>query len=144
VTLDDDAEQVVDADRTFGAPWQARAFATTVALYESGAFGWDAFQRRLIEAVEVADVPEGELDEATYYRHWIAATASLLRDEGLLDEDELAERTAAFSAGDRDCHEFVKGDPHDVAGETYPHPEYVGDALPGDGRGHAHEHGQDG
>jgi hypothetical protein len=46
----------LDAEPTFAMPWQARAFGVTVALYNDGdGFDWAAFQRRLIDAVEVTD-----------------------------------------------------------------------------------------
>ena len=113
----------------FAAPWQARAFALTVAFRREDDFPWPAFQERL--AAELSDAPsraeaaatgstdDAEAVEETYYEAWLAALESLLVAEGVVDEAELAERVAEFAAGERDAAEFVVGDhghDHDHAG----------------------------
>lgn len=101
-------------DVVFDAPWQARAFALTVALRREDDFPWAAFQERLVaelEAdrdVEAATGPGGV--ETSYYRAWLSAFERLLLEEDVLDGDELAERVAAFAAGERDASEFVVGE----------------------------------
>ena len=116
-------------DVAFDAPWQARAFALTVALRRTGEFPWDAFQTRLVEELEAsADTADVSTDatgaEAAYYEAWLAAFERLLLEEGVLDDEALAERAAAFASGERDASEFVVGD-H------------------GHAHDHAHEHGHD-
>jgi len=116
---------------TFDAPWQARAFALAVALTdERGADGirWREFQSRLVE--EVGAEPGADDPEAAYYREWLAALERLLVERGALDPGELAERVAAFEAGDRDAHEFVDGDPH----------AHAEDLPDGHAEGSHHEH----
>lgn len=120
-------------DVVFEAPWQARAFALTVALRREGDFPWEAFQTRLIEELE--DVEGGaaasagaEETEAAYYRAWLAAVERLLLEEDILEDEELAERVTAFASGERDASEFVVGD----HGHDHSH---------GHGDGHAHDHG---
>lgn len=95
-----------DGDVTFEAPWQARAFAITVALRREGAFEWDRFQTRLIDEVEGIDTG----DEAAYYDAWLRAIEDLLLSEGVVEESDLARRALAFDRGERDASEFVVGD----------------------------------
>jgi nitrile hydratase accessory protein len=107
---------VEDGDPTFDAPWQARAFATVVSLHRQGRFEWNEFQARLVETVQAADddaaVSLDEASETDYYEHWLTAAESLLREKGLLDDAELAARTAEFERGERDASEFVVGVDH--------------------------------
>lgn len=115
---DDDLQAAIDAAReatdppadgddvTFEAPWQARAFAITVALRRNDAFEWDRFQRRLIAELEGIDAG----DEGAYYDAWLRAIEGLLLTDGVVDEGELASRALAFDRGDRDASEFVVGD----------------------------------
>ena len=113
----------VDAEPTFSAPWQARAFGVTVALYDEGdGFDWSAFQRRLIEAVEATptdvyatdDKRDRETDAAAteriYYDQWHTALERLLVSHAILEPDAIDARAAAFAAGDRTAEEFVEGD----------------------------------
>lgn len=62
-----------DPDRPFDAPWQAQAFAMTVALYERGVFTWPEWTAALSEALT-----GDEDDGAGYYTCWLAALESLL------------------------------------------------------------------
>jgi nitrile hydratase accessory protein len=123
-------------DVVFEAPWQARAFALTVALRREGDFPWQAFQTRLVEELESADDYAGasagtEETEAAYYRAWLAAFERLLLEEDLLDGGELADRVAAFASGERDASEFVVGDRGHAHDHTHEH-------------GHDHSHGHGG
>ena len=125
-------------DVVFDAPWQARAFALTVALRREGDFPWEAFQTRLVEelgASEDSSTP-AEDAEAAYYEAWLAAFERLLLEDDVLDDGELTERVAAFASGERDASEFVVGDRgHDHAhGEGHDHAH-------GEGHDHGHNHG---
>lgn len=103
---------VREADEpAFEAPWQARAFAIAVQLTERGEgdLPWETFQRRLVEEIE-ADGGDVAATEAVYYEQWLRALERLLVEEGLLTDEELAERAAEFDRGDRDASEFVIGE----------------------------------
>lgn len=114
--VDGDGDEDGDGP-TFDAPWQARAFGIATALYDDGeGFEWSAFQQRLIEEVR-ADDPDLDPDaadaaslEEVYYEQWLAALERLLVDRGVIEPGELAERAAAFAAGDRTAEEFVAGE----------------------------------
>ena len=67
----------------FAVPWQAQAFAITVALHERGLFEWTEWAERLSRAIRDAQA-EGDPDLGdTYYRHWLVALERLLLDKGL-------------------------------------------------------------
>jgi len=132
----------------FDAPWQARAFALIVTLRRREDFPWEAFQTRLVEELEASgrasgaatggedatdatggeDAEDAEGIEAAYYGAWLSAFERLLLEEGVLDDQELAERVAAFASGERDASEFVVGD----HGHSHDH-----------GERHAHTHDND-
>jgi nitrile hydratase accessory protein len=69
----------LDADSpVFNEPWEARAFAMTLALHERGVFTWqqwaDALSRQITEARAADDADLGD----TYYQHWLRALESLV------------------------------------------------------------------
>jgi len=62
----------------FNEPWEARAFAMTVALHERGLFTWpqwaEALSRQIARARAAGDEDLGN----TYYQHWLGALESLV------------------------------------------------------------------
>ncbi len=62
-----------DDGPVFGEPWQAQAFAMTLALHERGVFTWTEWARTLSEAIRDAQA-SGDPDRGdTYYAHWLDA-----------------------------------------------------------------------
>ncbi len=67
----------------FAQPWQAQAFAMTLALHERGVFSWTEWASYLSRAIGDAQ-KAGDPDHGdTYYQHWLAALEALVRDKGL-------------------------------------------------------------
>lgn len=67
----------------FAEPWQAQAFAITLALHARGHFTWPEWAACLSEAIRDAQA-RGDPDTGeTYYQHWLAALERLLIDKGL-------------------------------------------------------------
>jgi nitrile hydratase accessory protein len=69
----------MDADSpVFNEPWEARAFAMTLALHERGVFTWAqwaaALSRQITQARAAGDADLGD----TYYQHWLRALESLV------------------------------------------------------------------
>jgi nitrile hydratase accessory protein len=69
----------LDADSpVFNEPWEARAFAMTLALHERGVFTWsqwaEALSRQIDRARAAGDADLGD----TYYQHWLRALESLV------------------------------------------------------------------
>jgi len=57
----------------FRAPWEAQAFAMTLALYDRGLFAWPEWAAILGDEIRKAQA-KGDPDTGeTYYRHWLAA-----------------------------------------------------------------------
>lgn len=95
-----------DADGpVFGAPWQAQAFAMTLALHEKGLFSWSEWAETLAGQIQVAQAA-GDPDAGdTYYRHWLAALETLVARKGASSHDELARYREAWDhAADRTPH----------------------------------------
>ena len=78
-----------DAGPVFSAPWQAQAFAMTLALHERGLFSWGEWAQALSQAIARAQAA-GDPDLGdTYYHHWLDALETLLVGLGLADADTL-------------------------------------------------------
>ncbi len=95
-----------DADGpVFGAPWQAQAFAMTLALHQKGLFSWSEWAETLAAQIRAAQAA-GDPDAGdTYYRHWLAALETLVARKGASSHDELARYREAWDhAADRTPH----------------------------------------
>lgn len=82
-----------DADgAVFKAPWEAQAFAMTLALHERGEFTWKEWAQTL--AAVIAEVRQrGEADTGEdYYRHWLTALERITARKGLVTQQLLAQR----------------------------------------------------
>ena len=94
-----------DAGPVFREPWEAQAFAITLALQERGLFTaaeWSAALGAEIKRAQAAGDPDtGE----TYYRHWMAALERLIAEKGVADRASLHRyRDAWDRAADRTPH----------------------------------------
>ena len=76
----------------FNAPWEAQAFAMTLALHERGEFSWKEWGATL--AAVIGEVKQrGEADTgADYYRHWMTALERIAERKGIVTEALLQER----------------------------------------------------
>ncbi|MGH7040322.1 MAG: nitrile hydratase accessory protein [Stellaceae bacterium] len=88
-----------DSDRDgppFRAPWEAQAFALTLALHQRSLFTWGewtaALAAEIKRAQQAGDPDTGE----TYYHHWLAALERLVADKGLGDGAALARTREAW------------------------------------------------
>lgn len=113
-----------DRDTVFKTPWQARAFAVTIALHEEGAFeDFQQFQQQFVAEVQ-ADTDDrwGADTERVYYQHWLSAVEKLVLDTDTVSLEELHERAVEFQAEDRDASEFVEGDRGHGRDHDHSHP----------------------
>jgi len=108
-----------DADGpVFGEPWQAQAFALTLALHARGVFAWPEWAAMLTEEVRRA-LAAGDPDTGdTYYLHWLATLERMVADKGVATEATLARYRAAWDhAADRTPHGApIELGPHDFPG----------------------------
>src|SRR5216683_905391 len=100
----------------FREPWEAEAFAMTLALYRRGVFSWPEWAAALATEIKRAQ-QEGDPDTGeTYYRHWLAALERLVAEKGIADPASLERyRDAWERAADRTPH----GTPIELRAEDF-------------------------
>ena len=74
-------------EAVFAEPWQATAFAMTLALHERGLFAWSEWAERLGAEVKLGDA---------YYDCWLRALEALLADKGVARTSEVDVVAAAW------------------------------------------------
>jgi nitrile hydratase accessory protein len=77
-----------NGELVFAAPWEGRALALAIAVVQSLQLPWDEFRSRLV--AEIAAQPE-----RPYYESWLAALERLLRERGILGQEQLGALAAA-------------------------------------------------
>ncbi len=87
-----------DADGpVFREPWEAQAFAMTLALHERGVFTWAEWAGTLGEEIKRA-LAAGDPDTgATYYRHWLATLERIVAQKRIADSATLERYGDAWS-----------------------------------------------
>jgi nitrile hydratase accessory protein len=90
-----------DGGPVFEAPWEAQAFAMTLALYERGLFSWSEWTAALAREIKTAQRGGDQDSGASYYCHWLAALERLVAEKGIAAEGVLAERRAAWDRAAR-------------------------------------------
>jgi nitrile hydratase accessory protein len=106
-------------DRTspvFREPWEAQAFAITLALHQRGLFSWSEWAQALAAQIGAAQAA-GDADLGdTYYRHWLKALEMLVAARGASSIEELTRYQRAWGhAADRTPH----GRPIDLEPEDF-------------------------
>jgi nitrile hydratase accessory protein len=85
----------------FSAPWEAQAFAMTVALAGKGLFAWGEWAQTLGQVIAEAKA-RGETDDgSTYYVHWLTALERLTAAKGIATPASLETRRAAWDRAAR-------------------------------------------
>jgi nitrile hydratase accessory protein len=89
----------------FREPWEAQAFAITVALHERGVFSWSEWTAVLGEEIKRAQA-EGDPDTGeTYYWHWLAALERIVAAKGVTSRAALTRYRGAWQrATERSPH----------------------------------------
>jgi nitrile hydratase accessory protein len=90
-----------DGGPVFAAPWEAQAFAMTLALYERGLFTWGEWAAALTREIRTAQQSADQDSGSSYYRHWLTALEQLVAEKGIAAEAVLAERRAAWDRAAR-------------------------------------------
>jgi nitrile hydratase accessory protein len=96
-------------ERVFDAPWQAEAFAVTVALNEAGHLAWPEWAEYLSQALREAGLDNGEPltpmhsseGNEAYYRAWLVALERVVRDRNWVGPLQLGARREAIRAYNR-------------------------------------------
>lgn len=89
----------------FAAPWQAQAFAITLALHRQGLFSWPEWAAALAAQIRAAQAA-GDPDLGdSYYDHWLAALETLVAAKGASSTAELQRHAQAWGrAAERTPH----------------------------------------
>jgi nitrile hydratase accessory protein len=94
-----------DGGPVFRAPWQAQAFAMTLALYERGLFSWTEWAQALALRIQAAPAQPGEDAADAYYRQWLEALEQIVAHKGASTAAELQLFQQAWDhAADRTPH----------------------------------------
>jgi nitrile hydratase accessory protein len=94
-----------DGGPVFREPWEAQAFAMTVALYRRGLFTWPEWAETLGAEIKRAQAAGDPDTGDTYYRHWLAALERLVAEKGIAEPADLARHRDAWRrAADRTPH----------------------------------------
>ena len=86
----------------FREPWEAQAFAMTLALHQQGLFTWSEWMQALTSQIALAH-SSGAADQGDdYYRHWLTALEALIETKGASSIEELMRYRRAWDrASDR-------------------------------------------
>jgi nitrile hydratase accessory protein len=94
-----------DEGPVFREPWEAQAFAMTLALHDRGLFTWPEWSATLGEEIKRAQAAGDPDTGETYYLHWLAALERLIGEKGVANRAMLARyRDAWDHAADRTPH----------------------------------------
>ena len=89
----------------FREPWEAQAFAMTLALHERKLFTWPEWAQTLSAEIKRAQAAGDPDTGETYYRHWLAALERIVAEKGLTDAATLSRYVEAWDhAADRTPH----------------------------------------
>ncbi|WP_246226261.1 nitrile hydratase accessory protein [Chelativorans xinjiangense] len=94
-----------DDDRAFSEPWQAQAFALTLALHQKGVFSWSEWAKSLSEELKKRGVAE---DGSDYYECWLSALEKLLVAKSVAAPGDVDALAAAWQ---RAAHATPHGKP---------------------------------
>ena len=119
------AQQAVDAvpgiprdedGPVFREPWEAQAFAMTLALYDRGLFTWPEWAAALSAEIGRAQAAGDPDTGETYYNHWLAALEKIVADKGVATPDTLHRYRDAW---DHACDRTPHGKPIELRDDDF-------------------------
>ena len=94
-----------DNEPVFHEPWQAQAFAMTLALHERKLFTWPEWAATLAAEIKRAQAAGDPDTGETYYHHWLCALERIVAEKGVTDAGTLDRYYHAWDhAADRTPH----------------------------------------
>ena len=89
----------------FHEPWQAQAFAMTLALHEKGLFAWGEWAAMLGETIKAAQAAGDPDTGETYYNHWLETLERMVAEKSVTTPADLTSHRDAWErAPDRTPH----------------------------------------
>jgi nitrile hydratase accessory protein len=80
----------------FREPWEAQAFAMTLALHDKGLFAWREWAAMLGETIKAAQAAGDPDTGDTYYRHWLATLERMVAQKAVTTQADLASHRDAW------------------------------------------------
>ena len=106
-----------DADGpVFREPWEAQAFAMTLALHERGVFTWPEWAAALAVEIKRAQAAGDPDTGETYYSHWLHTLEKLVAEKGVTTADTLHRYRDAW---DRACDRTPHGRPIELRPDDF-------------------------
>ena len=106
-----------DADGpVFREPWEAQAFAMTLALHERGLFTWPEWAAALAAEIKHAQTSGDPDTGETYYSHWLAALEKLVAEKGVTTQATLHRYRDAW---DHACDRTPHGQPIELQAQDF-------------------------
>jgi nitrile hydratase accessory protein len=100
----------------FREPWEAQAFAMTLALYDRGVFTWPEWAIALAAEIKRAQAAGDPDTGETYYSHWLAALEKLVAEKGVATMETLHRTRDAW---DHACDRTPHGQPIELRADDY-------------------------
>src|SRR5262252_8801390 len=100
----------------FRAPWEAHAFAMSLALHEKGLFAWTEWSAMLGEEIKKAQAAGDPDTGTTYYHHWMATLERMVAEKRVTTAETL---THYCHAWDRAAHRTPHGAPIELRIEDF-------------------------
>lgn len=92
----------------FREPWEAQAFAMTLALFERGLFTWPEWAATLGAEIKRAQAAGDPDTGETYYTHWLNALERMVAEKKVADPATLKRY---YEAWDHACDRTPHGKP---------------------------------
>ena len=92
----------------FREPWEAQAFAMTLALYDRGVFTWPEWAAMLADEIKHAQAAGDPDTGETYYRHWLNTLERMVAEKKVTTQVDLRRYRDAW---DRACDRTPHGKP---------------------------------
>jgi nitrile hydratase accessory protein len=103
-------------DPVFREPWEAQAFAMTLALHARGVFTWPEWATALAAEIKRAQAAGDPDTGETYYLHWLAALERLVSEKGVATHETLHRYRDAW---DHACDRTPHGMPIELRDEDF-------------------------
>jgi len=100
----------------FKEPWEAQAFAMTLALYDRGLFTWGEWAATLADEIKRAQAAGDPDTGETYYSHWLAALERLVAEKGVATTQALHRTRDAW---DHACDRTPHGQPIELRASDF-------------------------
>jgi len=105
-----------DDGPVFREPWEAQAFAMTLALHERGVFSWSEWATALAAEIKRAQAAGDPDTGDTYYSHWLNTLEKMVAEKGVTNATTLHRYRDAW---DHACDRTPHGQPIELRDDDF-------------------------